>query len=370
MILGINYPWYNYDWDFGTPPPGWQTRAAWAETLENDLKVFRRCNIQVVRWFILGSGMLYGSGMQAPHRLGAQWRFDQIPRIDDAILEDFERLLQIFRKHDLQILPVLIDFKWAFPGLDRHSNDDLALKSWFGSEASFESLKNNLTAFPAGLVKGGRIDVLYDAKKRNQFFAQVLEPFLEISRPFSDTIYAWELINEPEWITRGTNGGLPEHMKVPFHRMLAFLRTGMTFIQGYGFPSTVGFARAGTIADWNERAYRYIQSLTKRTLSPEGNYLNLDINQVHYYPQPSDVLAPAAFPNDRPAVLGEFATRIHPEHWPELPADHQHITSRLRFAQTKGYAAAFPWSYRATDQHTEAHKSVVEAGISTFQVAG
>ena len=56
-----------------------------------------------------------------------------------------------------------------------------------------------------GVIKGGRSSVVTDPEQRAQFFENVLEPLLVISLRYPETIYAWELINEPEWCTNPRN---------------------------------------------------------------------------------------------------------------------------------------------------------------------
>ncbi|MBC7776196.1 MAG: hypothetical protein H7246_12240 [Phycisphaerae bacterium] len=374
MIIGINYPWLNYDWDFGIPPPGWTSRAVWINMLDADLKTFKRCNIQVVRWFILGSGMLYGQQGLAPHRAGNQWRFDQMPGIDPSILEDFRRLLQIFASHEMKLLPVLMDFKWAFPGLDRHTTDASTLKAWYGRfdthSMTLQEARQNARQMPEGFVKGGRLDVIYDPSKSAGFFRNVLSPFLALSQEYRDTIYAWELINEPEWVTRqkGLGSIVPQHKRIPLNRILQFIRDGLTVIQNFGFVPTVGFAHARTISNWESSLYKKRRLLKETASLPETNHLGLGINQFHYYPSDiSDLLIPNRFPNKQTAILGEFATKVSPVRWPELNDAHQGIHERLRLVQAKGYAAAFPWSYHAADQHTESNKNIIEAALSTLR---
>ncbi|MBK6798730.1 MAG: hypothetical protein IPG76_18590 [Acidobacteria bacterium] len=47
MEIGINYPWIDYGWDFGDPPPAWVAKenlAAWREQkrrhIEDDFRQF------------------------------------------------------------------------------------------------------------------------------------------------------------------------------------------------------------------------------------------------------------------------------------------------------------------------------------------
>src|SRR5215213_130217 len=123
MDVGVNYPWCDYGWDFGPAPPGWRPHSTprWADTIDDHLRHFQSLGISVVRWFILGDGLTYGTGDQAPKqdRLGAEWRFNP-PPLEPSTLEHFDRLLQRVERacavRPIQLLPVLIDFYFCDAG--------------------------------------------------------------------------------------------------------------------------------------------------------------------------------------------------------------------------------------------------------------
>jgi hypothetical protein len=372
MRLGINYPWFKYGWDFGLPPSGWQPRAAWREVIDADLTSFVDSGIDIVRWFILADGTSYGYGASAPQREGGQWRLNRIPSPDPPFLDDFETLLQACERKGVQLLPVLIDFHWAFPGYDSETADTETLNLW-------QSDRDTASRLPRGVVKGGRGDVLIDQAKRNAFFSRVLMPLLNISCHYSSTIYAWELINEPEWITQGQLGGDPRaSWRIPRDEMLAFLSQGLSLIGRHGFRPTVGFLHARTLGDWDMRLSHSPARRTMRSVPRVGG-LGLGLNQIHYYPTLNSPPLPTHFPNRQPAVLGEFASRIpgspppsgincngHPDDiWPDLT--DQSVAMRLRRAQTLGYDAAFPWAFRSKDCHTAGDmQSLLEMIRTTF----
>lgn len=305
MRVGINYAWLNYAWDFGPPPYHddgtlWGDRAQWKTRIDDDLNTFRRLGIFAVRWFILGDGLTYGVGLNAPHRTSQvgrheAWGFDPPTVLAAEFQEDFVELLERFRRADVQLLPSLIDFYWCAPGVR------------FGNH----------------FVKGGRSDVMNDPSKRTIFLDVVLDRLLRLSQPYSNIIYAWELINEPEWCTPRSwlrGGGLDSIRSVPFENMVAFIREGARRINEASFRSTVGFANYRSLRRWD---------------SPG---LNLTLHQFHYYGSPR-ALPPHRF--NRPAFIGEFATARHIP-WSELSTND--VYSRLRHIEGKGYPAAFLWS--------------------------
>lgn len=320
MKVGINYAWKNYAWDFGEPPEKdsgklWGGRAAWKASLADDLARFVELGLFCVRWFILGDGTTYGIGEQRPRpdaHGGTHWRFDDPPPLSDAFLEDFSALLSTCAQAGIQILPSLIDFHFCFPGIPVESSP--------------------------GIVKCGRSDVVIDPFKREQFFDRALKPMLEIAAEFRNTVYAIELMNEPEWCTLGEHmtGSSPDlsnpKKTVPRDDMRAFLREGAHLINEAGFRSTVGFAHYGTLREWDARS------------------LDLTLYQYHYYGEP-EVVPKHDYDPRWPLIVGEIATAAH-KPWPDLGAA-QDLLSRLRHLERRGYPAAFLWSANRDEEGRE-----------------
>ena len=85
LLVGINYPWIDYGWDFGDPPQAWvawQNLPAWREQKRNriveDFTRFADQGLFAVRWFILPDGTNYGTGVESPENSEGQWRFDPL----------------------------------------------------------------------------------------------------------------------------------------------------------------------------------------------------------------------------------------------------------------------------------------------------
>src|ERR1051326_782510 len=198
MQVGVNYPWFDYGWDFGAAPAGWRPSPTprWFPEIDLHLRHFQRLGISVVRWFILGDGLTYGSGDAAPRQdpaLDAEWRFDAPPP-DQTLIDHFAELLRRFdsvsaEAHPILLLPVLVDFHFCEPGIQ-----PLTLRGAAGS-----------TMMPAdpNWVKQGRADTIANPATRATFFDRVLAPLLDVSDAHRNAVYAWELINEPEWVTDG-----------------------------------------------------------------------------------------------------------------------------------------------------------------------
>lgn len=326
MQVGINYPWLDYGWDFGDPPPGWagadmaMWRAQKRQRIGTDFQRFAELGLFAVRWFMLCDGSSYGTGDAAPRLVNGQWTFRALPRehsFHRQLGEDFEFVLQTCAEFNLKLVPSLIDFHWCHQG----------------------------TTVSPGVIKGGRYDLVRAARRSAEFFDHVLEPLLDISLRYPQTIYAWELINEPEWVTETRSLfklRTDANETVTQDEMLKFLAEGIGRINHRRLPdsqpafrSTVGFAHWDTLEDWDSAG------------------LGVTLHQFHYYAQDDRRIPPHHFSAEYPCFIGEFATTTH-KCWPELQrADAtQPIQARLRCVAEKGYPAAFLWSACATDEAT------------------
>jgi len=305
MLVGINYPWINYGYDFGDPPPSWVNpgqvqawRARKRERIASDLRYFKCLGFFAVRWFLLADGTNYGMERQAPQldRPTNRWMFSPLPpghQFYAQLQHDFAFVLRTCVAYGLKIVPVLVSRSWVFPGQRPNNAPEV--------------------------IKGGRAAIFNDALKRRIFFDNVLDPLLAISRRYPNTIYAWDLVNEPDLAA-------PNH--VPLGRMLDFIREGAQRINNSAFRSTVGFARSRTMINW------------------QSQNLGTTLSQFHYYPE-GDSLPSRAQISRQPLFLGEFASAVH-RPWPELQQQgrSQTISNRLRLIEAKGYPAAFIWSAR------------------------
>src|SRR5262249_38660158 len=116
-------PWFRYGWDFGPGPPTWRCKEEvpdWTQFIDDDLEELGTIGVSVVRWFVLGDGLTYGTGRDVPKQARptngstSRWSFDP-PALTTQFLDDFESLLKKFAKtstgpHPIRILPVFVDF--------------------------------------------------------------------------------------------------------------------------------------------------------------------------------------------------------------------------------------------------------------------
>jgi hypothetical protein len=322
MDAGVNYPWFSYGWDFGPAPPGWRSGndPAWVAHIGEHLQHLAAIGISVVRWFILGDGLTYGTGPNAPEldRDSAGWRFG-CPGLAREFQEHFEAVLQSFAAqsmgpYPLRLMPVLADYKFCEPGI------------WpvVGQDPDPQQRLPD-----AGWVKGGRVEAI--TTNRRRFIDQVLWPLLRLSSGYRDAIYAWDVFNEPEWVTNDWHPDGRNDHPVNGSEMHAFLQDGMSAIREAGFKSTIGFSMIETIRQTR---------------------LYADINQFHHYTDGSRSLERNPFDRRYPGIIGEFATSTAEDTWPELRQRSQRILERLKLAKSQGYALALAWSFQAADRHT------------------
>ncbi len=326
MDAGVNYPWFGYGWDFGPAPPGWRggDDPAWAPHVGQHLQHLAAIGVSVIRWFILGDGLSYGTGPDAPKLDrsaaddGTGWRFDP-PALTSEFQEHFEALLQSFAAwstgpRPVRLMPVLVDYKFCEPGVWPVSKQDPALQQSVPDE---------------GWVKGGRVEAITSGRRR--LIEQVLSPLLRLSCGYRDAIYAWDVFNEPEWVTNGWHPDRGSGHPVDESEMRAFLEDSMSAIRQAGFRSTIGFNMIETIRQ---------------------THLYADVNQLHHYTNGSRSLQRNPFDPRYPGIIGEFATSAAEDTWPELTQGSQRVLERLRLAESQGYVLALAWSFQAADRHT------------------
>jgi hypothetical protein len=322
-------------WPSNGPP-------SWHSTINNDMLHLRGMGFFAVRWFILGDGGHYGQlprldehGVwhmddipRARPRRGNdhKWYVDSVSQLTPEFMDDFIRMVRAVSNAHMKLIPTLIDFGFCFDG------------------------------DPTGrsLVKCGRYELINDDAKRAQFLDLTLRALVDrVNREgLQSTIYAWELINEPEWCTNVlwplSSSSLPaswlllesiartgwsntRQPNVPLDKMKAFIREGCSIINGARFRSTVGFS-----------AYDSPRDLTGSVHGWNDAELGVTLHQCHFYGD-LDNLDNHIWSHEFPCILGELpdGRRMVTEESGEQQL--LSLYARLHKVAERGYPAVFIW---------------------------
>jgi hypothetical protein len=315
LKVGINYPYKDYGYDFDSPA-GEHPQSWWNE-VESDLTRFKDLGLFAVRWFILGDGRNYGPGDNRSGNVDPDWTPQVVP-LTPGFKRDFFKLLQLFSDVGMKIMPVLMANSWCW------------------------SAEHTQGPNQSQLIKGGRDSLVSDP---SDFFRLWLQPLLQESKrdPNRSVIYAWDIMNEPEFVLDQEVEGGPEGPipVVDEDELKAFLRGGVDLVNTAEFVSTVGFRKRETISNWND--------------------LHVRLHQFHYYPKGllfgrGDPLPRHTFSQRGQCILGEIATRVDllpawPDHpgWVDRPPDNTRIYNRLSLIERLGYPAVFLYAANPAD---------------------
>jgi hypothetical protein len=289
LLVGANLPWIRYGCDFGAnrwhPDGGLASQPA-PDRAVRALTRLRASGATHIRWFVFCDG-----------RAGIRFDGKQVEGLDACVLPDVAAALTLAEATDLRVVFTLFDFHWCQSA--RHVN---------------------------GVQLGGRRAVLGTSRGRAGLLDRVVAP---VFREFGDhpCIAAWDVINEPEWVTLGVGSWNP-FVSVRRHTMRSFIRDVTSLAHDMTTqPVTVGSASA-----------RWL---------PLVQGVGLDFFQVHWYDRVARHVAPQAVSTldaDRPVVLGEFPTR----------GSALDPSTLLRLADDGGYRGALWWSLLAEDEATNA----------------
>lgn len=292
FVLGVNLPWRRYGCDFGAnawEPGGGLAGVADRDALEDVFTRLAANRIRWVRWFLFCDG-----------RAGIMWGPDGTPMgLDEHVFPDLDVALGLARRHGLRLVFALFDFHW-FRAARRHKNVQL----------------------------GGRADLVADPVAREHLLDRVVDPILEWTGR-SGAIGAWDVINEPEWVTGDRDArGWRRRSRIAADDMRAFIGAVVERIHSRTVhQATVGLAGARGL--------------------PLVRGLGLDFYQIHWY-DAHDAESPldrpvAALELDRPVLLGEFPTR----------RSSRDAVSILNKARAMGYMGALAWSVLSSDAFSD-----------------
>jgi uncharacterized protein (TIGR03437 family) len=247
-------------------------------------------DLSVVRIFTLADG-----------RAAPEFNAGAASGFDRTFFDDFDALLTVAARRGVRVMPVLLDFNW---------------------------FTRPRTVSRAQL--GGHSDVIRDPVKLQGFLDRVLTPLLERykSNPW---IYAWDVVNEPEWVMAGVVQPPPSWLDadpVTMDQMREFVRQCAQRIhQITPHKVTVGSARFRWLNLWKG--------------------LGLDFYQAHWYDhfraeEPLPWMSVRELNLDKPVIIGE------------VPTASTSVTGAqfVDEAITAGAEALLFWSFRASDEYS------------------
>ena len=286
FVVGVNLPWIGYGTDVGAsawyPAGGLSAQPAALDLLDQTFAALAVDGVSIVRTFLLCDA-----------RSGVRFDGDGVPTgLDEAVLPDMDTLLAAARRHNVRLMPVLLDFHLCKP-----------------------------PRIVDGVQLGGRSQLLTDPDTRMAFVDLVLRPIVE-RYGHDETIAAWDVMNEPEWCL---GIGPLRRRGVAFDALQEFLGRAIQCVRDFARqPVTIGCAGTARLD----------------LVRPLG----LDFYQIHWYEKFgwAALQRPVADLGlgDRAVILGEF------------PGRSPFVVDVLDAAKRAGYSGALVWSVLAGDDQS------------------
>jgi hypothetical protein len=340
-INGINVPWNSFGSDVGT-------HYEWGALYSPAFFVtfFKECKSQgvnCVRFWI------HCDGRTSPEFSDN----GSVTGLDANFLSDFDDILRIAQENNVMVMPCL----WSF------------------------DMTKDFTA-QAGKYAGKHADLIRDSVKTRSYINNALIPMVK-HLANACNLFAWEVINEPEWSISGPGNTAQLVSADEMVRFCAMIAEAIHLNSDK--MVTVGSA----CLKWNSsrqppaEAYYWSDWSLKAAYNKPGAYL--DFYQVHYYDwmnnpdwgyDPFQLTKSTEFWKlDKPTIVGES---------PAIAGKYT-IKQMVNNAYENGYAGTMPWSYNANDGYgtwdgcknelkafRDAHTALVDfsCGSAIWQVSG
>jgi hypothetical protein len=308
-VHGANYPWMvknrksNYGLDFGVNR--WGTHEGVSTNLmqvERDFAEMQSLGFNTLRWFAFTDG-----------RGGIVFDADGLPvSLAEKTLYDVDCALTIAQAHGLRIIFVLMDFLWMHDLPQPENPDKFTFAHVLRTQQGQRALVENV-------------------------FVPLLHRFGN-----HDNIFAWEVMNEPDWVVRGLDPNKSNVSKpLPLDEFKKFVALVADAVHSStSHYVTVGGGRIKYMHVWDD------------------NELKLDFLQVHTY---NDFLTQkwdgrlygkhySQLNLSRPLLIGEFSTNRNSEFDRTKKYRDISLIEYLNFAKSQGYAGSLFWSFNGVDK--------------------
>jgi hypothetical protein len=186
FLLGFNYPWFQYNYDFGGSQ--YSNINYYQTTIDSQLKDISLNGTHVTRWYIFNNTAKY------PTFNSQTGLVEPLPL---SFYQNFDSLIVLAKKNNIYLIPQLID--------------------------TTLTLKTNPASSP--------MTILTDQTVRQSYLDSVVKPLLE-RYGNEPQIIAWSIINEPEWSTQGTHPD-SNYNQVTLSQMQDFIRQNANYIHSY-----------------------------------------------------------------------------------------------------------------------------------------
>jgi hypothetical protein len=379
LVVGINYPWYNYAGDFGkiigstqgttgslasgdrwdAPlPKSRNSTSVPGATIETSLDAFldicKGLGLQVVRWFILADGWTFPA--PPPSIVGKKWSYKLSSGLDDGFVSDFEKMLQSFKKMQMQVLPVLVDFKIFGPVMlvsgkdiynrrkelrvdaDKNPSISWFLANYFNKTNVMASTANDVADWSTYL-KGGKESIL-DSNNIKAFMRLFFDPLLDACKDYRDQIYAWDICNEPDEAV--------QEFGTSVDQLAEFLFEGVKRVVKNKMRATIGFKLHDSFAG----QFFGLPKIIGAQFANE-RFGNNYVQQFHYWPEnrdgngdlPKQMGSGSAGRSN--VILGEFGTQIAGQS--SVDWLNMDVGQRLKTIDQANYGCALLWSATLED---------------------
>jgi hypothetical protein len=318
LKVGVNYAWpYNFWASLFDPGDGRDIE----KTVPANFARLRKLGVSCVRIWLLATAEFYGNPPKLraptlPERDARNWEFTPPREIGDDLVKRFVRLVNMAFNSGIELIPVLLDFGvFQSPALRIHGNPG-----------------------------GGKIDLAIDPDKRNRFVNGTLKKFLSaLTASERATIYAFEVMNEPDWELRRPNLVVDKtkHGVLLPSELAGFLSACLAEIST---DSTVGFSHFGFVKGFpcgtRPQFHYYGPSETTKGIGTPFRY---------YLPDAASRVCFPPFIRKLTPFVGEIDGAIRVKgSWPSCKgADRAHdalsLFNRLSKLREKGYQLALVW---------------------------